>query len=148
MTSTALKINNRATRCFLTATALRCARFQALRIEIIAKPKVRSTFAHEATPRFPIAAGPRERYSNRLTIIGRLGMGKLALLCGAALLSAVVGAAAGESDLAGQEIHIGVAGPLTTSSATFGVEMRQAVDLAVDERNAVGGVLGAKIVAE
>ena len=75
-------------------------------------------------------------------------MGKLALLCGAALLSAVVGAAAGESDLAGQEIHIGVAGPLTTSSATFGVEMRQAVDLAVDERNAAGGVLGAKIVAE
>jgi branched-chain amino acid transport system substrate-binding protein len=51
-------------------------------------------------------------------------------------------------DLTGQEIHIGVAGPLTKSSATFGVEMRQAVDLAIDERNAAGGVSGAKIVAE
>ena len=51
-------------------------------------------------------------------------------------------------DLTGQEVHIGVAGPLTTPSATFGVEMRQAVDLAIDERNAAGGVSGAKIVAE
>jgi branched-chain amino acid transport system substrate-binding protein len=51
------------------------------------------------------------------------------------------------AQLAGQEIRIGVGGPLTTGSATFGVEMRQAVDLAVAERNAGGGVLGAKVVA-
>ncbi|HEY5205117.1 MAG TPA: branched-chain amino acid ABC transporter substrate-binding protein [Roseiarcus sp.] len=51
-------------------------------------------------------------------------------------------------DLTGQEIHIGVAGPLTTPSATFGVEMRQAVDLAIDERNAAGGLLRGKVVAE
>jgi branched-chain amino acid transport system substrate-binding protein len=57
---------------------------------------------------------------------------------------AMNGAAA---QLAGQEIRIGVGGPLTTGSATFGLEMRQAVDLAVAERNAAGGVLGAKIVA-
>jgi branched-chain amino acid transport system substrate-binding protein len=50
-------------------------------------------------------------------------------------------------DIRGQEIRIGVGGPLTTGSATFGVEMRQAVDLAVAERNAAGGVLGAKIAA-
>ena len=56
----------------------------------------------------------------------------------AALASASVAAA--EGDLAGQEIHIGVAGPLTTPSATFGLEMRQAVDLAIDERDAAGGV--------
>ena len=56
--------------------------------------------------------------------------------------------AAAEGDLAGQDIHIGVAGPLTTPSATFGVEMRQAVDLAIDERNAAGGLLGGKIAAE
>jgi branched-chain amino acid transport system substrate-binding protein len=56
---------------------------------------------------------------------------------------AMNGAAA---QLAGQEVRIGVGGPLTTGSATFGVEMRQAVDLAVTERNASGGVLGAKIV--
>jgi branched-chain amino acid transport system substrate-binding protein len=36
---------------------------------------------------------------------------------------------------------------LTTTSAGFGVEMKQAVDLAVDERNAAGGVAGAKVVA-
>ena len=64
----------------------------------------------------------------------------------AALASAPVPVCAGE--LTGQEIRIGVAGPLTTPSATFGVEMRQAVDLAIDERNAAGGLLGAKVVAE
>jgi branched-chain amino acid transport system substrate-binding protein len=63
-----------------------------------------------------------------------------ALVCAPAAVSA--------ADLTGQEIHIGVAGPLTTPSATFGVEMRQAVDLAIDERNAAGGLLGAKVVAE
>jgi len=63
----------------------------------------------------------------------------------AAVVSASLAAA--EGDLAGQEIRIGVAGPLTTPSATFGVEMRQAVDLAIDERNAAGGILGAKVVA-
>src|SRR5450631_4533923 len=51
------------------------------------------------------------------------------------------------AQLAGQEIRIGIGGPLTSGSATFGVEMRQAVDLAVAEKNAAGGVLGAKIVA-
>src|SRR5450631_387620 len=51
------------------------------------------------------------------------------------------------AQLGGSEIHIGIGGPLTTGSATFGVEMRQAVDLAVAEKNAAGGVLGAKIVA-
>jgi branched-chain amino acid transport system substrate-binding protein len=51
------------------------------------------------------------------------------------------------AQLSGQDIRIGVGGPLTTGSATFGVEMRQAVDLAVAEKNAAGGLLGAKIVA-
>jgi branched-chain amino acid transport system substrate-binding protein len=52
------------------------------------------------------------------------------------------------AQLAGQDVRIGVGGPLTTGSATFGVEMRQAVDLAVAEKNAAGGILGAKIVAD
>jgi branched-chain amino acid transport system substrate-binding protein len=64
----------------------------------------------------------------------------------AALASAP--AAVTAADFTGQEIRIGVAGPLTTPSATFGVEMRQAVDLAIDERNVAGGVFGAKVVAE
>jgi branched-chain amino acid transport system substrate-binding protein len=60
---------------------------------------------------------------------------------------AVVIAGPASAQLAGQEIHIGVGGPLTTGSATFGVEMRQAVDLAVAEKNAGGGILGARVVA-
>jgi len=56
-------------------------------------------------------------------------------------------ASAAQAQLSGSEVHIGIGGPLTTGSATFGVEMRQAVDLAVEEKNAAGGILGAKIVA-
>lgn len=52
------------------------------------------------------------------------------------------------AQLAGKEIHIGVAGPLTTGSAGLGVEQRQAVELAIDEKNAAGGILGAKVVSD
>src|SRR5262245_1339773 len=45
------------------------------------------------------------------------------------------------------ELKIGIGGPLTTTSAGFGVEMRQAVELAVDERNGAGGLAGRKVVA-
>jgi branched-chain amino acid transport system substrate-binding protein len=67
-------------------------------------------------------------------------------------LAAVIAwmAAAGstaQAQLAGREVRIGIGGPLTTASATFGVEMRQAVDLAVEEKNAGGGILGAAVVA-
>src|SRR6202022_3732558 len=51
------------------------------------------------------------------------------------------------AQLSGQDIRIGVGGPLTTGSATFGGEVGEAVDLAVAEKNAAGGVLGAKITA-
>jgi branched-chain amino acid transport system substrate-binding protein len=44
-------------------------------------------------------------------------------------------------------VKIGIGGPLTTTSAGFGVEMRQAVELAVDEYNAAGGLNGTKVVA-
>jgi branched-chain amino acid transport system substrate-binding protein len=44
-------------------------------------------------------------------------------------------------------VKIGIGGPLTTTSAGFGVEMRQAVELAVDEYNAAGGLDGTKVVA-
>jgi branched-chain amino acid transport system substrate-binding protein len=72
-------------------------------------------------------------------------MCKLSVIFAAALASAPIAVSAG--DLSGQEIRIGVAGPLTTPSATFGLEMRQAVDLAIDERDSAGGILGGKIVA-
>jgi branched-chain amino acid transport system substrate-binding protein len=70
--------------------------------------------------------------------------GPLPLLVSAFALAAAAPAAA---QLAGKEVKIGIGGPLTTTSAGFGVEMKQAVDLAVDERNAAGGVAGAKVVA-
>jgi branched-chain amino acid transport system substrate-binding protein len=51
------------------------------------------------------------------------------------------------AQLAVKDIKIGIGGPLTTTSAGFGVEMKQAAELAVDERNDGGGVAGAKVVA-
>jgi branched-chain amino acid transport system substrate-binding protein len=57
-------------------------------------------------------------------------------------------AAPASAQLSGQEIHIGVGAPLTTGSASFGVEMRQAVDFAVAEKNAAGGILGGKVVVD
>ena len=69
-------------------------------------------------------------------------------ICAVALVSISATVSAAQGDLVGQDLLIGVAGPLTTPSATFGVEMRQAVDLAVDEKNAAGGVLGGKVAAK
>src|SRR3984957_7285409 len=79
-------------------------------------------------------------------MIWEVSMLKLVAMFTAALASAPVAVCA--EDLTGQEIRIGVAGPLTTPSATFGVEMRQSVDLAIDERDRAGGLLGGKVVAE
>ena len=88
--------------------------------------------------------GRRAWYPNLQITDGRLVCSDYLRFLLVALGSAAGAAAA---DLSGQEIRIGVAGPLTTPSATFGVEMRQAVDLAIDEQNAAGGVSGGKIVA-
>jgi branched-chain amino acid transport system substrate-binding protein len=70
-------------------------------------------------------------------------------LFAASLITCVGGSAwPAAAQLAGQEIHIGVGAPLSTGSSTFGIEMRNAVDLAVAERNASGGILGANVVAD
>src|SRR5215470_18225754 len=69
--------------------------------------------------------------------------GALPVLVSVLVLGAAAPAAA---QLSGKEVKIGIGGPLTTTSAGFGVEMKQAVDLAVDERNAAGGVAGAKVL--
>src|SRR5438874_3562410 len=52
---------------------------------------------------------------------------------------------AGAQLLQGQVIRIGIGAPLTGGAASFGVEMRNAVELAVDEENIADGVLGARI---
>ncbi len=51
------------------------------------------------------------------------------------------------AQLQGQTIRIGIGAPLTGGAATFGVEMKNAVELAVDEQNAAGGLLGARVEA-
>lgn len=68
---------------------------------------------------------------------------RLPITLAAALIAASASAAA---QTAPKEIRIGIGGPLTTTSAGFGVEMRQAVDLAIDERNGAGGLDGARII--
>ena len=63
------------------------------------------------------------------------------------LLLALAAAEPGTAQTVAEPVKIGIGGPLTTTSAGFGVEMRQAVELAIDERNASGGVGGARVVA-
>src|SRR5215813_1716990 len=64
------------------------------------------------------------------------------------LVSFVLAGAAtvAHAQLAGQTVAIGVAGPLTGGAAALGLEQKQAVQIAVDERNAAGGILGAQVV--
>lgn len=49
---------------------------------------------------------------------------------------------------ASAEISIGVAGPITGQFATFGEQMRAGAELAVEDINAAGGVLGERLVLE
>ena len=51
------------------------------------------------------------------------------------------------AQLQGQVIRIGIGAPLTGGAASFGVEMKNAVELAIEEQNTAGGVLGARIEA-
>src|SRR5258708_21976325 len=69
------------------------------------------------------------------------------LLAGAALGLSLTTAATSHAQLTGQTIRIGIGGPLTTGSASFGLEMRKAVELAVADKNAAGGIGGAKLEA-
>jgi branched-chain amino acid transport system substrate-binding protein len=65
----------------------------------------------------------------------------IALLAGFSLGRAGPAAA----QLQGQTIRIAIGAPLTGGAAGFGAEMKNAVELAVEEQNAAGGVLGARI---
>lgn len=71
-------------------------------------------------------------------------IGTLALAIGGVLGAFTTPAAA---QLQSQTIRIAVGAPLTGGAATFGVEMRQAVELALEEQNAAGGLLGARLEA-
>jgi branched-chain amino acid transport system substrate-binding protein len=45
------------------------------------------------------------------------------------------------------ELAVGIAGPFSGPSARLGLEMRQAAELAVEERNAAGGIRGLRVEA-
>jgi branched-chain amino acid transport system substrate-binding protein len=69
---------------------------------------------------------------------------RLAILLAVSVLSvAVASSAAGQ--LAGTTIRIAVGAPLSGGAAAFGIEMKQAVELALEEQSAAGGLLGARI---
>ena len=66
-----------------------------------------------------------------------------ALLCAAALLGRAGPAAAGPEEA---PVKLGVAGPITGPQAKNGQDLKEGTQLAVEEWNARGGVLGRKIV--
>jgi branched-chain amino acid transport system substrate-binding protein len=71
---------------------------------------------------------------------------KFAVLAYVAVLVLLVGLFSGCAQKAGETtIKLGGVGPVTGEAATFGVSIRQGDQLAVDEWNAKGGVLGKKI---
>jgi branched-chain amino acid transport system substrate-binding protein len=65
------------------------------------------------------------------------------------LIGGVLGSlvAPAEAQLQGQTIRVAIGGPLTGGAASFGAEMKQAVELALEEQNAAGGLLGAHLEA-
>jgi len=72
-------------------------------------------------------------------------MFKRTLIASAAAL-AIVGVMAAAPAFA--QIKIGVAGPMTGSNATFGVQLKAGAEQAVADINAKGGVLGKQLVLE
>src|SRR5262249_58990856 len=62
------------------------------------------------------------------------------------VLALLVSASPARAQLASQTVAIAVAGPLSGGAALLGKEQKQAVEMAVDEKNASGGGLGGKVV--
>ena len=60
-------------------------------------------------------------------------------------LIAALGAAFGTAPLVHAEILIGASGPMTGTSAWFGEQMQQGMDMKIAELNATGGVLGQQV---
>ena len=69
---------------------------------------------------------------------------RLAILLASSFLSITLASSA-VSQLAGKPIRLAIGAPLTGGAATFGIEMKQAVELALEEQNAAGGLLGARV---
>src|SRR5262247_2172197 len=65
----------------------------------------------------------------------------LCLVCAAALISCT----GAKSDSGSNEIVIGEFGSLTGTTATFGISTKNGIDMAIDEVNKAGGVLGKQV---
>jgi branched-chain amino acid transport system substrate-binding protein len=65
-----------------------------------------------------------------------------------ALIALALGATTSpvSAQLAGQTVVLAVAGPISGGASALGIEQKQGVEVAVDERNAAGGILGASVV--
>jgi branched-chain amino acid transport system substrate-binding protein len=61
-------------------------------------------------------------------------------------LALALAAGTAAAQLSGQTVVIAVAGPLSGGASALGIEQKQGVQVAVDERNAAGGILGASVV--
>ncbi|HYB70353.1 MAG TPA: ABC transporter substrate-binding protein, partial [Candidatus Bathyarchaeia archaeon] len=73
------------------------------------------------------------------------GLRAMALLAVVTLVVLAWGRGDAFAQLQGQVIRIGIGAPLTGGAASFGVEMKNAVEMAIDEQNAAGGLLGARV---
>src|SRR5438445_1915782 len=94
---------------------------------------LRRSFASIAAIRSPPGLSSQGRNSMKNLRLAALALGAGLALTGAAW---------------GQEITVGVAGPMTGGEATFGRQMNNGAELAVADINATGGVLGKKLRLE
>ncbi|MET4430859.1 MULTISPECIES: ABC transporter substrate-binding protein [unclassified Mycolicibacterium] len=72
----------------------------------------------------------------------------LAPLLGAVLAVTVLATTACGTTADDSELHLGYVATLTGDFASFGLEMREGIDVALDEVNASGGILDKKVVLE
>ena len=61
-------------------------------------------------------------------------------------LALALAAGPAAAQLSAETVVIAVAGPLSGGASALGIEQKQGVQVAVDERNAAGGILGASVV--
>lgn len=61
-------------------------------------------------------------------------------------LALTLAAGPAAAQLSAETVVIAVAGPLSGGASALGIEQKQGVQVAVDERNAAGGILGASVV--
>ncbi|MBI4183775.1 MAG: branched-chain amino acid ABC transporter substrate-binding protein [Proteobacteria bacterium] len=75
-------------------------------------------------------------------------MAKVSAKALAGVTAALLGAAAWDAAPARADIIIATAGPMTGQYASFGEQMRRGAEMAVQDLNAKGGVMGQKLVLE